>query len=457
MINIMITGDSELTAAAVGHQTKMTSLPNLLLSYSEESGLEFEDQKQEAKMAFEKDRIAGLASKYTLCMTGDCIDKVISESKYLIPHFRVFARCSPSDKELVLITLSTLGYHTLMCGDGTNDVGALKQSDVGVALVFDPAKKPVEKTAAVVKTIAKKPDLKKKAVPKKKDSSNNKPVMKDDEPLKVERVTGIAIVDKFLALSDKADKLDESHHMNMGDASIAAPFTVRSENINPVLDIIRQGRCSLVTTLQMYFILALNCLISAFSLSVLRLKGVRSGDAQMTITVLISTCCFLFITRSKPLQTLTDKKPKAKIFTMYFMTSLILQFVVHLTCLLLAVHFAETMTIDYVPSFADEFAPNVLNSCVFLISASMQVATFTVNYQGHPFMQSLSENKPLRNTLTVGFGVIALASLGVLNSAIALSPLQNNVRYSIVGLMVADLLLSYLSEKLASLIFSKYG
>ena len=53
---------------------------------------------------------------------------------------------------------------------------------------------------------------------------------------------------------------------------MASPFTAKQGHVMPCTDILKQGRSTLVTTVQMFKILGLLCLSTAYSLSVMYLQ-----------------------------------------------------------------------------------------------------------------------------------------------------------------------------------------
>ena len=78
------------------------------------------------------------AAGYAICVSGPAIraaEIVDSEVWRHLSKVVVFARMKPKQKQRLVTVLSDEGNHVLMCGDGANDVGALKQAHVGVALL----------------------------------------------------------------------------------------------------------------------------------------------------------------------------------------------------------------------------------------------------------------------------------------------------------------------------------
>merc|ERR1719187_611261 len=330
-------------------------------------------------------------------------------ARRLLPHVRVFARVNPKQKEAVITTLKALGYTTLMCGDGTNDVGALKHSNVGVAILSGaPAKKKKSKDNEdddLNKPITMENDKFDKL---KKDGKGKRPG--SEGPRRPGLTSQQARLEKMMKELQEAE---EASVVKLGDASIAAPFTSKSPSIVSINHVIKQGRCTLVTTLQMFKILALNALILAYSQSVLYLEGVKFSDGQATFQGLLLAGCFLFISRSKPLTTLSKQRPLPNIFNVYTIATVIGQFAVHLSCMIyLTTEAYKREPREEFPDLEKEFAPSLLNSTVYIISMFLQVSTFAINYRGHPFMESLTENRSLLYSLAGAGGFVVMLALG---------------------------------------------
>ncbi|KAK5728952.1 putative cation-transporting ATPase 1 [Elasticomyces elasticus] len=528
---VMITGDNALTAIYVARQVEIVDREVLILDAPEndDSGEKLlwrsVDDKTNIPVDPEADLDAEILRTKDLCVTGYGLAKFKGKKalRSLIRHTWVYARVSPKQKEEILIGLKEQGYATLMAGDGTNDVGALKQAHIGVALLNGTAEdmnkisknfretkmkeiyekqvgmmarfnqppppvpihiahlyppgpknphyeKALEREAAAKAAIAAAKGEEAPAQdavatytppPAPAQQSNGGPKAPQDQR-KEKAQNAASLMAEKLSMSMMEEQLndDEPPTIKLGDASVAAPFTSKLSNVIAIPNIIRQGRCTLVATIQMYKILALNCLISAYSLSVLYLDGIKFGDGQVTISGMLMSVCFLSISRAKSVEALSKERPQNNIWNWYIIPSVLGQFAVHIATLIYisrVVHHFEPPKDRSLIDLEGEFEPSLLNSAIYLLQLIQQISTFAINYQGRPFRESIRENRGMYWGIVLVTAVAfscATEFVPEINEKLKLVPFNMDFKIKLTSTMVLDYVGCWTVEKVLKTLFS---
>nr|XP_016945251.1 manganese-transporting ATPase 13A1 [Drosophila suzukii] len=470
---VMITGDSPLTACHVARELRFTRKKLLILTPpDQENGDSYSwvsidgDQTYELDVTSDSKGISLLLSSHDLCITGEGLRHLQQNHqqymRHLLPQITVCARFAPKQKEFVITQLKQLGYCTLMCGDGTNDVGALKHANVGVSLLTSaPVKRKRTEEEQQQATAA----ANAAAAAAQAAANANQQLTPRERALRRRQEH---INQTQARLQNAMRDLEEQTMVKLGDASIAAPFTSKSSSIMCVNHIIKQGRCTLVTTLQMFKILALNALIQAYCQSVLYIDGIKFSDTQATMQGIFIAACFLFITRAKPLKTLSKVAPLPNIFNFYTISTILSQFAVHFGTLYYLTSQANILAPPrvgkvklYIDMDAEEktkYDPNIVSSTVYIICLSLQVATIAVNYKGHPFMESLRSNRMLMYAIGASATLVILLSTGLapeLTEFFEIIHFPTEFRTTLLGVLVLDIVGAFLLDRICSFLFGE--
>uniref|UniRef100_A0A8C2XTE1 ATPase cation transporting 13A2 n=1 Tax=Cyclopterus lumpus TaxID=8103 RepID=A0A8C2XTE1_CYCLU len=197
--------------------------------------------------------------------------------------------------------------------------------------------------------------------------------------------------------------------LSEAEASVASPFTSKTENISCVPLLIREGRCSLITSFSLFKYMALYSFIQFCSVLLLYTVKTNIGDLQfLYCDLVLTTLLAIVMGGGGPSEELHPGRPSASLLALPVLGSLLIH-----ACLIvvgqLAAFFITTSQDWYVPFNSTLFGaanlPNMENTSVFSLSALQFIIMAVVVTKGYPHKKPLFYNWIFLCVLLVLFAV----------------------------------------------------
>ncbi|KAJ8257722.1 hypothetical protein GJAV_G00188980 [Gymnothorax javanicus] len=244
--------------------------------------------------------------------------------------------------------------------------------------------------------------------------------------------------------------------LSEAEASVASPFTSKSDNISCVPLLIREGRCSLVTSFSLFKYMALYSLIQFSSVLILYTVKTNLGDLQfLFFDLVVVTSLAIVMGRGGPSKELHPQRPPGSLLSVPVLAS----FLLHTLLLILAQIGALMITKSqdwFVPLNSTVVGaanlPNLEDTGVFAISGFQYIIMAVVVTKGHPFKKHFCSNVMFVCVLLILCGFMCWLVLyppSFLRRALDLYDVTNmDYKLLLVALAALNLFTCYLLEML---------
>ncbi|XP_077434192.1 polyamine-transporting ATPase 13A2 [Vanacampus margaritifer] len=236
--------------------------------------------------------------------------------------------------------------------------------------------------------------------------------------------------------------------LSEAEASIASPFTSKTENISCVPLLIREGRCSLITAFSLFRYMAVYSMIQFCSVLILYTVSTNLADLQfLFIDVVLVTLLAIVMGKGGPSEKLSPYRPPANLLALPVLGSLFL----HISMMILgqlSALFITTSQDWYIPLNSTVFGtsnlPNMENTSVFSLSGFQYIFMAVVVTKGHPHKKLLYHNVIFLCLLLVLFAVMTCLVLYPGSFFIKIMQLYNFTDLNFKMLLVALAALNFL-------------